>query len=145
MHTTLVRALSLALVPLVALAAWALPAAASHTTAATTTVHVVAAPNHNEFSYKLSTKTVAPGTITFSMTNTGTLPHDIRICTKPLTTSQVSHLPNSCATGVSSATISPGSKATTVKAALKKAGFYEYLCTLPGHAAGGMKGALKVT
>ncbi len=78
------------------------------------------------------------------MTNTGTLPHDIRICTKALTTAQVSHL-NTCATRVSSATISPGSKATTVKATFKKAGTYEYLCTLPGHAALGMKGDLTVT
>src|SRR5580704_3085276 len=145
MHTTLVRALSLALVPLVALAAWALPAAANSTTAATTTVHVVAAPNHDEFSFKLSTKTVAPGTITFSMTNTGTLPHDIRICTKPLTAGQMKSLPNTCSAGVSSATISPGAKAATVKAALKIKGHYEYLCTLPGHDAGGMKGDLTVT
>ena len=33
----------------------------------------------------------------------------------------------------------------TLRVSVLKAGNYEYLCTVPGHAAGGMKGILKVT
>jgi uncharacterized cupredoxin-like copper-binding protein len=33
----------------------------------------------------------------------------------------------------------------TLKVTVSKPGNYEYLCTVPGHAAGGMKGTLKVT
>jgi uncharacterized cupredoxin-like copper-binding protein len=32
-----------------------------------------------------------------------------------------------------------------LKVTLSKKGSYEYLCTIPGHAANGMKGVLKVT
>jgi uncharacterized cupredoxin-like copper-binding protein len=39
--------------------------------------------------------------------------------------------------------ISPG-KSATLSVKLTK-GTHEYLCTVPGHAAGGMKGDLKVT
>jgi plastocyanin len=129
----------------VAMLAWALPAMAHPARTQGTTINVVAAPNHNEFSFKLSSSKSAPGSITFSMTNTGTLPHDIRICTKLLTSSQMHSLPNTCSAGVSSATISPGAPATKVKATLTAKGSYEYLCTLPGHAAGGMKGIFTIT
>ena len=37
------------------------------------------------------------------------------------------------------------SQTATLKYTFKTAGKYEYLCTVPGHAAGGMKGVLKVT
>jgi nitrite reductase (NO-forming) len=40
--------------------------------------------------------------------------------------------------------ISPG-KTTSVTVTFTKKGTYEYLCTVPGHAAAGMKGDLKVT
>jgi uncharacterized cupredoxin-like copper-binding protein len=36
-------------------------------------------------------------------------------------------------------------KSATLTVTLKKKGRYEYLCTAPGHAAGGMKGILTVT
>jgi len=42
------------------------------------------------------------------------------------------------------ASIAPG-KSTTLSVTFKTKGTYEYLCVIPGHAAGGMKGDLKVT
>jgi uncharacterized cupredoxin-like copper-binding protein len=52
-------------------------------------------------------------------------------------------LANTC-TGRSTSQITPGQSATLRVSILLK-GTYEYLCTLPGHAAGGMKGLLTVT
>jgi uncharacterized cupredoxin-like copper-binding protein len=49
----------------------------------------------------------------------------------------------SCA-GTAAPAVSPGGT-STLKVTFKKPGSYEYLCTLPGHAALGMKGILKVT
>jgi uncharacterized cupredoxin-like copper-binding protein len=42
------------------------------------------------------------------------------------------------------ANIDPG-ETTTLKVNFTKPGNYPYLCTLPGHAAAGMKGVLKVS
>ena len=36
-------------------------------------------------------------------------------------------------------------KSASLTIAFKKAGSFEYLCTVPGHAAAGMKGNLNVT
>jgi uncharacterized cupredoxin-like copper-binding protein len=40
--------------------------------------------------------------------------------------------------------ISPG-QSNTLRIAILLKGSYEYLCTVPGHAASGMKGILEVT
>jgi plastocyanin len=122
--------------------AWALPAMA-HPAKSLGTVTVVAG-KPVEFGYTFSTKTVPTGTVTFSVTDKGALPHDLKICSKALTASQMKSLPNSCA-GTGSAQASPEGMAVTLKYTFKTKGSYEYLCTLPGHAAGGMKGILKVT
>ena len=50
---------------------------------------------------------------------------------------------NSC-TGKRTTALGKGQSAT-LTVTLAKAGKYEYLCTVPGHAAGGMKGLLTVT
>jgi uncharacterized cupredoxin-like copper-binding protein len=113
------------------------PVAAAKTTRAAATVTVTAG-KPSEFGFKLSTKTVKHGSVTFSVTNGGQIPHDFRLCTKPTATAATS-----CA-GKTTAQISPGAKAT-LTVSIAKAGTYEYLCTVPGHAAGGMKGLLKVT
>ena len=78
-----------------------------------------------EFKFVLSTKTVAHGAVTFKVKNAGKLPHDFKI------------------SGKKTAMISPG-KTVTLKVTLTK-GSKPYLCTVPGHAAAGMKGTLKVT
>ena len=79
-----------------------------------------------EFHFALSTQTVKTGTVTFKFTNNGGIPHNLRINNK--------QTPN----------IDPG-ETTTLKVNFTKPGNYPYLCTLPGHAAAGMKGVLKVT
>jgi uncharacterized cupredoxin-like copper-binding protein len=77
-----------------------------------------------EFNITLSKKTVVKGVTTFKVTNKGAIAHDFKIAGKKTP---------SLKTG----------KAATVKATLKK-GKYPFVCTLPGHAAGGMKGTLTV-
>ena len=74
----------------------------------------------------LSTKTLKkPGSVTFKVTNKGHVPHNFQIDKKR------------------TALLSPGKSATlTVKFAKK--GSYYYECTVPGHAALGMKGYFKV-
>jgi quinohemoprotein ethanol dehydrogenase len=88
----------------------------------TSTVNVGA----TEFHFTLSTQTVHTGTVTFKLTNNGGIPHNLRINGK--------QTPN----------IDPGAT-TTLKVNFTKPGSYPYLCTLPGHAAAGMKGVLKVS
>jgi len=78
-----------------------------------------------EFFFKLSMKSVAtPRKVTFVFKNTGHILHDFKISSKktPL--------------------IGPG-KTATISVTLKK-GKYTYLCTVPGHAAAGMKGVFTV-
>ncbi|MET0552999.1 MAG: plastocyanin/azurin family copper-binding protein, partial [Vicinamibacteria bacterium] len=77
-----------------------------------------------EFRFTLSARSVAKGIVTFRVTNKGKTPHDFRIG------------------GKKTALLAPG-KAATLRVALK-AGKAPYLCTLPGHAAAGMKGTLTV-
>jgi uncharacterized cupredoxin-like copper-binding protein len=78
-----------------------------------------------EFKFTLTTKTVRHGKVTFKLTNKGRLKHDFKIA------------------GKKTALIAPG-KSGSVTVTLKK-GSYTYICTVPGHAAAGMKGKLKVT
>jgi uncharacterized cupredoxin-like copper-binding protein len=86
----------------------------------------VTAGKPSEFSFKLSRKTVPHGTVTFTITNGGALPHDFSINKKK------------------TALITPGSS-KTLTVTFTKAGNYGYMCTVSGHAAAGMKGTLKVT
>jgi uncharacterized cupredoxin-like copper-binding protein len=84
----------------------------------------VTAGKPSELKFTLSTKSVAKGTVTFKVTNKGKSPHDFKI------------------SGKKTATLTPG-KTATLKVTLK-AGKASYLCTVPGHAAAGMKGTLTV-
>ena len=92
-----------------------------------------------EFAFTLSPKSAAHGVITFTISNGGNLPHDFQLCSKPSSSPSAT----SC-TGKKTALISPGASAKLTVVVLK-AGTYQYLCTVPGHAAAGMKGLLKVT
>ena len=92
-------------------------AARSHVT---TTVTVKA----KEFRFILSTKTGAK-TVVFKVTNVGKLPHDFKI------------------SGKKTSLIAPG-KSATLRVNFPVAGKYPYLCTVPGHAAAGMKGTFTV-
>jgi uncharacterized cupredoxin-like copper-binding protein len=107
---------SLALVPLAS-------ARSDQQVAATaTTVQV----KGGEFFFRLSTKSIAkPGKVTFVFKNTGHVAHDFNI------------------NGKKTPLIQPGKTARLI-VTFKKKGKYPYLCTVPGHAAAGMKGTFTV-
>ena len=102
-----------------------------------TTVNVTAG-KPSEFHFILSKKVLPHGTVTFRMKNGGTIPHDLKICA-----STKGGLANSCV-GKGTKLIGPA-KSTTLTYTFTTKGTYEYLCTVPGHAAAGMKGDLRVT
>ena len=106
----------LLLATVLAAALVALPAIAK-TNASTVTVTAL------DLKFKLSTKSAKAGAVTFKVTNKGKVSHDFKIAGKrtPL--------------------LKPG-KSATLKVTLKK-GNNAYLCTVPGHAAAGMKGIVK--
>ena len=89
--------------------------------AALTTVKVKA----TDFHFALSTKTARHGIVIFKLTNRGATRHDFKIA------------------GKKTSLIGPG-KSATVKVTLRK-GSFKYLCTVPGHAALGMKGTFRAT
>jgi plastocyanin len=100
------------------------PLAPAHTdrqtAAGATTIQV----RGGEFFFRLSSKTAKPGQATFVFKNIGHVSHDFKI------------------NGKQTPLISPGKTAKLV-VTLKK-GRYPYLCTVPGHAAAGMKGVVTV-
>jgi uncharacterized cupredoxin-like copper-binding protein len=117
----------------------AIPVAqARHTRAAAATVTVTAG-KPSEFKFTLSPKSVPHGVVTFKVTDKGGLPHDFKICTVASKTAAAT----TCV-GKGTTLTSPGG-AATLKVTFKKAGTYEYLCSVTGHAAAGMKGLFKVT
>jgi len=89
---------------------------------ATATKVTVAA---SEFKFVLSKKRVPHGTVVFVVTNRGTAAHDFKI------------------KGKKTPLLAPG-KSATLTVVLPK-GKFPYMCTVPGHAAAGMKGVLTVT
>jgi plastocyanin len=111
-------ALGVALAALVAAA----PVAAGPSASTATTVTVTM----KEFKFVLSKTRVPHGKVTFKLVNKGSLPHDFKIAGKK----------------------SPmvGAKKTKLfTVTLTKKGKIAYICTVPGHAAAGMKGKLTVT
>jgi uncharacterized cupredoxin-like copper-binding protein len=113
-------------------------AAIAHDATAQATVVTVTAGKPSELAFTLSKKTIKTGATTFKITNKGALTHTFKVCS-----SSKGGSANSCA-GKGTKQIAPG-KSATLKITFTKKGTYEYLCTIPGHAAGGMKGDLKVT
>ena len=93
--------------------------------APTATVVNVAAGKPSELKFTLSKKTILKGTGIFKVTNKGALPHNFKIA------------------GKKTVNLARG-KTATLRVTFTKAGKYAYLCTVPGHAAGGMKGVLVV-
>jgi nitrite reductase (NO-forming) len=79
----------------------------------------------SEFKFVLSKKSAPHGTVTFKVTNKGHISHDFKIA------------------GKKTPMLSPG-KSATLKVKLKK-GKFTYICTVPGHAASGMKGSFKAS
>ena len=79
-----------------------------------------------EFSFKLSRKSAPHGKVTFKLTNKGSLKHDFKIAGKKTK-------------------LLGKNKSATLTVTLKKGKKYTYVCTVPGHAAAGMKGTFKAT
>jgi uncharacterized cupredoxin-like copper-binding protein len=106
-----------------------------------TTVIKVTAGKPSELAFEVSKTSMVPvGTITFKVTNLGVAYHNFKVCTIPVPSA--SGAQNFCY-GKSTPTLKHGQSATlTVPFSL--AGKYEFLCTIPGHAAAGMKGLLGV-
>lgn len=77
-----------------------------------------------EMRITLSTRTASSGTVTFTVVNRGKVPHDFSIA------------------GKKTRTLKTGERAT-LRVRLSK-GRAAYKCTIPGHAAAGMKGSLRV-
>jgi uncharacterized cupredoxin-like copper-binding protein len=86
----------------------------------------VTAGKPSELRFTLSKKTVPKGSVTFKVTNRGALSHDFKIA------------------GKKTKLLAKG-KSATLTASFSSVGKYAYLCTVRGHAAGGMKGVLTVT
>ena len=105
-----------------ALAVFVAVAPAAATPQVTTTKVTV---KMTEFKFVLSKKTVPHGKVIFKLVNKGKLAHDFKIGTKK------------------SALVQPG-KTGKLTVTLAK-GKHPYKCTVPGQAANGMKGVLKVT
>ena len=93
-------------------------------TATATTVNVTAG-KPTELHFVLSKKTIVKGTTTFKVTNKGTIDHNFKIA------------------GKKTMLIKAG-KTATLKVMFTKTGKFPFLCTVPAHAAGGMKGTLTV-
>lgn len=110
-------------------------------TATKVTVVSVTAGKPTELGFKLSKTSKLPnGTVTFKVTNAGVAFHDFKICTIPIPVPAGAM--NSC-TGKGTKVLHHGQSATlTVK--FTAPGLYEFLCTVTGHAAAGMKGILGV-
>ena len=75
-----------------------------------------------DFRFKNLPARVAPGTHTFTLVNRGKSPHDLKLA------------------GKKTKVLKSGER-STLRVTLKK-GTYAFLCTVPGHAALGMKGKL---
>jgi uncharacterized cupredoxin-like copper-binding protein len=88
--------------------------------AAKTSVSVSA----KEFKFALRPTSARPGSVTFAVKNVGKIDHDFKIA------------------GKMTPKIKRG-KSAALTVNLKK-GSYNYICTLPGHAASGMKGTFRV-
>ena len=98
-----------------------LPTAATAQKAAISTIGVKA----SEFKFVLTSKTAPKGLVVFKITNVGHVEHDFAIA------------------GKKSSMIAPG-KSATLSVTFKNAGSFPYKCTVPGHAAAGMKGVFTV-
>jgi uncharacterized cupredoxin-like copper-binding protein len=86
------------------------------------TVNVAA----SEFKFVLSAKSAGRGLVIFKVKNVGKIAHDFSI------------------NGRKTKMLSPG-QSDTLRVTFLRKGAYPYTCTVPGHAAAGMKGVFTIT
>jgi len=79
-----------------------------------------------DFKFTLSRRSAPHGKVTFKLVNKGPSPHDFKIA------------------GKKTIVIKKG-KTRSFTVTLAKGKTYKYICTVPGHAAAGMKGKFKAT
>jgi uncharacterized cupredoxin-like copper-binding protein len=94
----------------------------THSAALIARVNVAA----KEFKFTLSKKTAGRGVVVFKVTNVGAISHDFEI--KGRKTRLLSH-----------------GQSATLRVTFLRKGHYPYKCTVPGHAAAGMKGVFTIT
>ena len=80
----------------------------------------------SEFKFVLNKKTAGRGVVIFKVTNVGKISHDFKI--KNRKTRILSH-----------------GQSATLRVTFLRKGSYPYSCTVPGHAAAGMKGVFTIT
>jgi uncharacterized cupredoxin-like copper-binding protein len=80
----------------------------------------------SEFKFVLSKKTARRGLVVFKVTNVGKISHDFSI--KGRKTRLLKH-----------------GQSATLRVTFLRKGHYPYKCTVPGHAASGMKGVFTIT
>jgi uncharacterized cupredoxin-like copper-binding protein len=115
------------------------PVTTPTTTTTTTSASTCASPQATtvtvsefEYGFTLSQTTAPCGTITFVMTNNGSIVHDFILYGAQPATSGLGP------------TLNPGQSAT-MQTVVDKAGAYQYICDVPHHAELGMTGTFTVT
>jgi uncharacterized cupredoxin-like copper-binding protein len=112
-----------------------------HTASPKVSIIAVTLGKPSELAFKLSKTSMVPaGTITFKVTNLGVAFHNFKLCAKPL--ASATDVADAC-TGKATPILKHGQTATFTLTISKK-GKYEFLCTVTGHAAAGMRGLLGV-
>lgn len=105
-------------------------------------VITVTAGAPRELAFKLSRSSILPWTakerLTFEVTNKGMLRHDFEVCAAPVEQATA----NTCH-GEMTRSLGSG-QSTTLTVTFRQRGIYEYLSTIPGEAAHGMKGLIGV-
>jgi plastocyanin len=112
-------------------------------------ITVTAGRASNEYSFVLSSQSVPMGVVTFEVTNAGVLPHNFQVCAVPgdLTADSCVGATTPTLMGGAPALMGGGGGQTSayLTVTFTAPGTYEYLSTIPGQAAAGMKGLLTVT
>ena len=114
---SLVAVLAVAAVSVFTVVAYA---GSSSATGTTVTVTI------KNFKFTLSKKSAPHGKVTFKVTNKDSIQHDFKIAGKKTP-------------------LLGKNKSKSITVTLKKGKKYTYICTVPGHAAAGMKGSFKAT
>ena len=116
-------------------------AAVKRTAKPKVTVITVTAGKPTELAFVVSkTSMVSPGTIVFKVTNKGVAFHDFKLCARPATSASTT--PNAC-TGKKTPILKHNQSAT-LTITVTRIGKYTFICSVPGHAAVGMKGLLGI-